>query len=137
MADEKEDRSAGQREDQAEECPGRRDAVPGEPWPDETITTDSMVMALRSTFRPESAGTLRAAYELRLGDVVVHARVKDRRVEAAAGPLPDADLTIEAGPGIRALMAGEITPAQALQTGALRVRGKRQLLSRFAEVFKI
>ncbi|MBV9234030.1 MAG: helix-turn-helix transcriptional regulator [Candidatus Eremiobacteraeota bacterium] len=109
----------------------------GEPASDEVITTDSMVMALRSTFRPESAGTLRAGYELRLGDIVVHASVQDRAVQAAAGPLPDADLSMEAGPGIRALMGGELTPAQALQSGLVRVRGKRQLLNRFAEIFRI
>src|SRR5438105_10131964 len=39
----------------------------GEPRPDEIITTDSIVKALRPTFVPELARGLRTAYELRLG----------------------------------------------------------------------
>ncbi len=109
----------------------------GDPRAEEVVTPDSLVMALRTTFRAQNAADVRASYELRVGDVVVHARVQGGTVEAAAGPLPGADLTIEAGPGIRALMAGEMTPAQALNGGSVRVRGKRQLLSRFADIFRI
>lgn len=109
----------------------------GVPRPDEVITTDSMVMALRSTFRPASADGLRASYELRLGEVIVHARVHDATVDVGAGELAGADLSIEAGPAIRALMAGEIAPHDAIATGAVRIKGKPQLLARFAEIFRI
>jgi DNA-binding HxlR family transcriptional regulator len=109
----------------------------GEPRPDEIVTPDSIAMALRSTFRPEACQGVRANYELRLGDVVVHARVHDGSIEAATGRLPDADLVIEAGPGIRALMAGEITAGQAIEQGVARVSGKRQLFDQFAKIFRI
>jgi putative sterol carrier protein len=109
----------------------------GEPRLDEIITPDSMVMALRSTFRAEAAEGVRASYELRLGDVTVSVRMRDGTVEAAAEPLPGADLVIEAGPGIRALMAGEITPAAAIEDGVVRVDGKRRLFEQFAEMFRI
>jgi hypothetical protein len=80
---------------------------------------------------------LRAGYELRVGDIVLHARVDDGRVDVGAGSLPGADLLIEAGPGIRALMAGELTPAAAIETGTVRVIGNQNLLTRFAEIFRI
>jgi DNA-binding HxlR family transcriptional regulator len=109
----------------------------GEPQPGEIVTPDSMATALRTTFRPDAAGGVRAGYELRLGDVVVSARVEDGRVEAAASPLPGADCVIEAGPGIRAVMAGEMTPKEAIESGVVRVSGKRQLFDRFAKMFRI
>jgi DNA-binding HxlR family transcriptional regulator/putative sterol carrier protein len=108
-----------------------------EPRAGEVVTPDSMVMALRTTFRPEAARRLRRSFELRLGDVVLNARVRDGTVEVAAGPLPGADLAIESGLGLRALMAGEIGPAEAIASGAVHVRGDAALLERFAEVFRI
>ena len=109
----------------------------GDPQPNEIVTAESLVMALRTIFHPRAARSLNAGYELRLGDIVLHARVGDGRLEAAPGPLPDADLVIESGPGIRALMAGEITPAQALKTGLVRLKGNRGLFARFADIFRI
>jgi DNA-binding HxlR family transcriptional regulator len=109
----------------------------GEPGPDEIVTVDSMIMALRTTFRPESAGAGEASYELRMGPIVIHARVRGGALEVGEGPLPDADLVIEAGPAIRALMAGEITPAEAVESGSVRLTGSPALLSRFAETFRI
>jgi hypothetical protein len=80
---------------------------------------------------------LRAGYELRVGEIVLHARVDDGRVEVAEGALPGADLVIETGPAIRALMAGELSPAAAVENGAVRLKGSRKLLTRFVEIFRI
>jgi DNA-binding HxlR family transcriptional regulator len=109
----------------------------GDPRPDETITVDSLITALRTTFHPEAARGFRAGYELRVGETVLHARVDDGRVAVAEGLLPDADLAIDAGPGIRALMAGEVSPADAIENGIVRVSGDPKLLTRFAEIFRI
>lgn len=109
----------------------------GDPRPDEVITADSMVIALRSIFRAEAAHGVHATFELRLGDVILNARVNDGKVDVRAGPLADADLSIEAGPQIRALMAGEITPAQALRKGVMRATGDADLLASFANIFRI
>jgi DNA-binding HxlR family transcriptional regulator/putative sterol carrier protein len=109
----------------------------GEPGPDEIITPDSITMALRSTFRPEAARGLNVRYELRLGKIVLHARVANGRLTVAEGPLADADLVIEAGPGIKAVLAGEVSPSQAIDSGILRVTGDPTLLERFAELFQI
>lgn len=109
----------------------------GVPRPDETVTVDSMVMALRSTFRPEAARKLRVSYELRMGEIVIHARIENGKIAVAQGPLPDADLVIEAGPAIKALLAREMTPREALASKAVQITGDRALLDRFVEVFRI
>jgi DNA-binding HxlR family transcriptional regulator len=109
----------------------------GDPRPHETLTVDSLVMALRTTFRPAAARGLHAGFELRANEIVLQARVDGKRIAVKPGALPGADLAIEAGPGIRALMAGEIDPETALARGVVRIRGERALLDRFAEVFRI
>jgi DNA-binding HxlR family transcriptional regulator len=109
----------------------------GDPRPDETITEDSLVTALRTTFQPEAARGLHAGFELRAGEIVLHARVDDGRITASGGPLDGADLVIYAGPGIRALMAGEIGPADAIAHGVVKIEGDPALLNRFAEMFRI
>jgi DNA-binding HxlR family transcriptional regulator len=109
----------------------------GEPRPDEIITTDSMIMALRATFRPEAVQGSTVGYELRLGDIVIHARVDVGTLHAGAGPLPGADLVIETGPAIRALMAGEIDPDDAVGNGSVRIFGDEVLLRRFVATFRI
>jgi DNA-binding HxlR family transcriptional regulator len=109
----------------------------GDPRPDDIVTTDSLILALRATFLPEAAGDLRAGYQLNLGDVVVHARIDQGSLEAGEGPLAGADLVIETGPAIRALLSGELSPGEAVQTGSVRLTGDPDLLTRFVEAFHI
>lgn len=109
----------------------------GDPRPGEVITEDSIAMALITTFRPETARRAKVGYELRLGDVVVHAQVRDGKVTVGKGGLSKPDLVIEAGPGIRALMAREITPQEALKKKIVRIEGDPKLLARFANMFRI
>jgi DNA-binding HxlR family transcriptional regulator len=109
----------------------------GQPRPEDVLTTDSMIMALRATFRPEAARGLRAGYELHLGEVVLHARVDDGTLEVAEGPLEGADLVIETGPAIRSLLAGELSPGEAIAGGGVHLTGDPDLLTRFVEAFHI
>jgi DNA-binding HxlR family transcriptional regulator/putative sterol carrier protein len=109
----------------------------GEPRPDEIITVDSMITALRSTFVREAAHGQKVSYELRLGGVVLHARVEDGTVTVREGPLANADLAIEAGPGIKDLMSGALSPADAVAGGSVRLTGDPALLERFVEMFRI
>lgn len=108
-----------------------------EPRPDEIITEDSLVMALRSTFHPEAARGLHARYELHFGDIVIHARIDKGKLQAAAGPLPKPDLIIEAGPAIKELMAGAISPSEAIENGSVHLTGDADLLTSFAQIFRI
>lgn len=109
----------------------------GEPRCEEIITADSLVVAMRSTFRPDAARGLRASYELRFGDIVIHVRVEGKKLEVAQGPLPAADLIVETGPAIKALMTGEMTPTEAIRNGSVRLTGDPALLTRFADIFRI
>jgi DNA-binding HxlR family transcriptional regulator/putative sterol carrier protein len=108
-----------------------------EPRPEDTLNVDSLLLALRATFRPEAARGLRASYELRLGDIVLHARVDNGALEVGEGPLAEADLALETDLTIRALMTGELSPREALKTGRVRAKGKRALFERFVELFHI
>lgn len=103
----------------------------------EIVTVDSLAMALRTTFRPEAAGDLRARYELHVGDIVVYAIVDGSRVTVGRGAIQDADLTLEATTALKDLMSGAMTPRQALASGAVRIHGNRRLLDRFAKIFRI
>ena len=104
-----------------------------EPGPGDVVTVDSMIMALRSTFRTGRD----ASYELHLGDIVIHASIRGGRLEVAEGTLPDADLVIETGPAIMSLMAGEVTPAEAIESGLVHLTGNPDFLSRFVDTFRI
>ena len=109
----------------------------GGPRPDEIITPASMVTALRTTFRPDAARGLAMTYLFHLGPITLHARITDGHADIAPGPVDDPDLIIEAGPAIKALMAGEMSPREALETGGVRLTGDPGLLEWFTELFHI
>jgi DNA-binding HxlR family transcriptional regulator len=106
----------------------------GERGDDEIATADSMIMALRSTFR---GGGLRAAYELRFGPIVIHAVVDGDSLVVGEGPLPASDLVIETTEPLRPLLAGEVTAVEMVAKGTIRLEGRAELLDRFAEAFRI
>src|SRR4029453_12515390 len=109
----------------------------GDPRPGEIVTADSMTMRLRSTFTPEAADEEPMRFELWIGDVVVHAIVQGRRLDAGPGPLPGADLVIEPAPEIQALMSGQAPPEGALRSGAVKLDRDPELLHRFVASFRI
>lgn len=108
-----------------------------EPQPDDTVTADTVYLALRSTFRPEAARRLRATYELRIGDIVVHARIDNGSLEVDEGPLPDADLVIETDFSLHPLLTGQLDPNEAIAGGRVRLEGDRRLFERFVEAFHV
>jgi DNA-binding HxlR family transcriptional regulator/putative sterol carrier protein len=107
----------------------------GEPKAGDVVTPAALVVALRAGFRPGAARGLRATYELRVGDVVVHARVAGGRLEAGEGPADAPDVVVESDATLKRVMAGELTLDEALAGGRFRVEGDRALLDRFAEAF--
>ena len=109
----------------------------GEPGPDDIVTEDSMIIAMRSTFHPEAAVGRSDRYQLNLGPIVLHMDVDDGNLRVAAGEAQDRDIVIEAGPAIKALMAGEITPDEALADGSVKITGNPDLLKQFAATFSI
>jgi DNA-binding HxlR family transcriptional regulator/putative sterol carrier protein len=108
-----------------------------EPRPSDIVTADTLLLALRASFHPEAARELRASYEVRVAEVVVHAHIDDGALEVDEGPLEDADVAIEANMSLHALLIGKLDPSDAIKSGELRVTGNRRLLQRFVEVFHI
>ncbi|WP_396658106.1 winged helix-turn-helix transcriptional regulator [Microbacterium oxydans] len=119
----------------------------GDPDEGDVVTADSLTMALRTAFVTESA--LDAEYELHVGDVALRASVRDGELRVAqltppappvGGRIPEGepDAVIVAGPGIRRLIGGEVTPAEALAQDLVAVvRGDEALLESFADTFHI
>ena len=105
---------------------------------DEILTPDSMVMAFRSTFRPEAARGLRLSYEIHLGNMVLTARIENAKLTVSEGAAETPDLVLESGPAIKDIMTGDLEPAAALESGTIRVvDGNPALLDRFAQLFRI
>jgi len=128
----------------------------GDPSIDDVVTPDSLTMALRTAFRPDAAASLPSAdYELHVGDIVLRVRVdgaelRIAQVAPAGRPVDmrsptlltdtsgEPDLVFAAGPGIRRLISGELTPADAIDQEVIAVVfGDATLLERFAASFSI
>jgi len=122
----------------------------GTPAEGDVVTGDSLTMALRTAFQADAAASLPpAVYELRIGPVTLRADVTadGLRIAQLAPPAPpaagavalgDPDVVVDAGPGIRDVIAGTLTAADAVDAGVLRVvAGDAALLERFAATFHI
>jgi putative sterol carrier protein len=111
----------------------------GDPKPGDIVTVDGEVLALRATFNPEAALGVHVGYEVRVAEVVVHAVAEDGRLDAAEGPLPEADLVVVA-PEITTLtplFAGELSPTDAVADGRVRLVGDMAEFERFVGIFGI
>ena len=120
----------------------------GEPKDDEIVTADSLTMSLRTAFRPELAsGSL--DFQIQVRPVELRAQVSDGELEIVqiappaapvGGSLPggEPELRFATGPGIRHLIAGTLTAAQAVEQDVVTVlKGNVKLLERFTELFRI
>jgi DNA-binding HxlR family transcriptional regulator len=110
---------------------------------DEIMTQDGLITALRVTFRSQAARGIRVNFVIEMGNMVAHACISDGQAKIGKGHLLNADLIIEAGPPILLLLAGEMSPREALETGGIRFRspdggpGNPGLLAWFIELFHI
>jgi len=113
---------------------GARSPVPPE---SQEIGADSIVLALRSLFDPAAAGELQTSYELRLDGETFHAEVAGGELGLGRGnAVADPAMTIEADPGtLAALLAGQLSPKDALGSGAVSVEGNKKELHRFLALF--
>jgi DNA-binding HxlR family transcriptional regulator len=120
----------------------------GAPKDDDIVTADSLTMALRTAFRPEFA-SVSLDFQIRVGVVELRAQVSggELRVVQVAPPAPpvggslptgEPELRFATGPDIRHLIAGRLTPAQAVEQDVVTIlKGDLKLLKRFAELFQI
>lgn len=105
----------------------------GELRPDDIITPDILVMALRSTFRPSR---LKATYELHFGEITIHALIDGDTLTVDVGPLEGA-VILEAFAPIAPLLTGELDGATALKSGLLKTSGTPKDVDHFATAFPI
>jgi DNA-binding HxlR family transcriptional regulator len=120
----------------------------GDPKADEIVTADSLTMALRTAFSPGPAGTS-LDFQIQIGAVELRAQVDDDRLKVVqisppappvGGSLPsgEPELSFATGPEIRHLIAGRLTPAEAVQRNIVTLlKGDRKLLERFSTLFRI
>jgi DNA-binding HxlR family transcriptional regulator len=120
----------------------------GEPKDDDIVTADSLTMALRTAFRAESASAP-LDFQIQVGGVELRAQVGDGELKVVqiappappvGGSLPsgEPELRFATGPGIRHLIAGTLTPAEAIEQDVVTIlEGNIKLLERFTEIFRI
>ncbi|MBN9157027.1 MULTISPECIES: winged helix-turn-helix transcriptional regulator [unclassified Microbacterium] len=119
----------------------------GDPGEGDVVTADSLTMALRTAFRPERSSDLDIA--LHLGDVALRVIVDAGVLQVAqlapaappvGGALPpgEPEAVVVAGPGIRRLIAGDVSPEQAVAQDLVAVvRGDQRILDAFTKTFHI
>lgn len=109
----------------------------------EIMTEDGLITALKVTFRPEAARGMQVNFVVEFGGMVAHACISDGQADIGKGHLLNPDLIIEAGPPLQLVLAGEMSPREALETGGVRLRspdggpGNPGLLAWFVELFHI
>jgi DNA-binding HxlR family transcriptional regulator len=112
----------------------------GPPEADDVYTSESLMMAMRGSYqRSESGHDPRDSvnYEVRVTGVVISVTVQDGQLGVAAGPQPDPDLVIEAYDALPALLLGRVSPSEAIENGIIRVTGDPELLTEFANTFRV
>jgi DNA-binding HxlR family transcriptional regulator len=120
----------------------------GEPKDDDVITADSLTMVLRSAFRGDCTSAA-LDFQIQVAGVELRAQVGEGQLKVVqiAPPTPlvggsppagEPELRFVTGPGIRYLVAGTMTPAQAIKEHVVKIlTGDMALLERFTELFRI
>jgi len=100
------------------------------------LSPDALVLALRTTFRPEAAAGLLAWVELRTGGDRFALAVADGRLELGRGGVDDSDAVLEADVGVLREVALQGRPLdEALAAGTLTVTGSRRTAARVLACF--
>lgn len=103
---------------------------------DAELSTDALLLAMKSTFDPSRADGLRASLELWLADDVCTVRVADGAVALHRGAPADPDLVLHTDPAtLRALVFGGRSLPAALRAGSAALRGDTELAARLLRAF--
>jgi DNA-binding HxlR family transcriptional regulator len=105
---------------------------------DAVLGVDSLILSFRTMFDPLAAGSLKATYELRLGEDVFRAVVDEGRFEIVRGypERPDANIETDAGT-LAALVYGDRELAEALRSGDMKIEGDESAVARFLTLFTL
>jgi len=110
---------------------------PTPPPPEVPIASpDSIILALRARFDPDSAHGLRAVYELRLAEDRFRVEVAGDEIELVRGDADHPDATIETDPDtIAAVLWGDRSLAAAQRSGQMTIGGDKAKVERFIRLF--
>ena len=100
------------------------------------LSTDALMLALRTTFDPRAAGSLQAVVELRIGDDCFRAEIGQGTFSVTRNGSERADATLVTDAAtFRAVVFGGRPMAEAVRSGGLRLDGDRRVAARFARCF--
>lgn len=112
-------------------------ALLAEPRPEDIVTQDSMMIAMRATFMRDLAIGRSAQFELRFDDIVIHVVIEDGQLEVGRGPLPGAPV-IAPGAAMKELLTRTMTVEEAMSSGLVeRVDGGAHTLKQFLSMFAL
>jgi DNA-binding HxlR family transcriptional regulator/putative sterol carrier protein len=107
----------------------------GAPDQEDDLRPAWAMVAMRSALKQEAARGLQETYEFHIDEEAFHLRVTDGEVEALQGPAVDPDLVLTgATQDFLALTAGQVEPAEVLDSGEIRIEGDQETLARCLEV---
>jgi DNA-binding HxlR family transcriptional regulator len=105
---------------------------------DAGMSVDALILALRTMFDPHAAGDLDATYELRLGEELFGAAVRDGTFELARGAPEAPSATIATDPGTLAALVFEgLELSEAERSGAVALEGDRTAVRCFQRLFPL
>ncbi len=103
----------------------------GAPRHEDDLQPGWAMVALQSTLKPPAAGGTREIYEFRIDDEVFYVRAEGEEAEIRQGPAADPDLIVGGDTEtFLSVAAGRLSPAEAVDTGAIRAEGDREALAR-------
>lgn len=110
-------------------------AMLAEPRPEDIVTEDSLMVAMRAAFLRDASAGRSARYELQFDEIVIHVVVENGELEVGRGPLPGAPV-IEPGPTLKEMLNGSMTVDEAMASGLVRrVDGGADTLRSFLTMF--
>lgn len=96
----------------------------------------AFILALKTTFRPDLAGDMRASYELRIEDDRFHSVVASGDARFTRGAAPEPDAVIEGTvAAIRSVAFGGKPFDDAVRAGELRIEGDAEAARAFLALF--
>lgn len=106
------------------------------PEPDDVVTDGSLAAALRTAYKPTRS--IAATYQVHAGPATAWATVEGRDVVVGTGqPTTTPDLIIRSGPQMRLLLAGRLSPHEALDSGEIDIEGSKAAFEAFASAFHV
>jgi DNA-binding HxlR family transcriptional regulator len=97
---------------------------------------DSLVLALKWRFDPQTAGDLEGIYELHLDDDRFGIEIADGRIETERREVDEPDAIIETGPrALEAVIFDGANLDEALRSGDMRIEGDQALAASFLDLY--